>query len=54
VIPFAAGLGGDYFCFDFRESPDGPTVVVLPHDGPAILIKLADTFTDWLGLLTDE
>jgi len=55
VIPFAAGLGGDYFCFDFRADPDKPTVVVRLHDDPgAGLITLAKTFTQWLELLVDE
>jgi len=54
VIPFAAGIGGDYFCFDFRTDPKNPIVVVHLHDNQAAgLIKLADSFTQWLELLSD-
>lgn len=53
VIPFAAGIGGDYFCFDFRDQPDSPIVSVWLHDGPGELITLANSFTEWLGLLCE-
>ena len=33
LVPFALTPGGDYFCFDYVEGPENPTVVYWSHDG---------------------
>ena len=46
VVAFAAGIGGDYLCFDCRTSPESPSVVVLLHDHPPPALRpVADSFS---------
>ncbi|WP_010304265.1 SMI1/KNR4 family protein [Kurthia senegalensis] len=33
LVPFAATPGGDYFCFDYVDGPENPTVAHWTHDG---------------------
>ena len=50
IIPFAEDIGGDVSCFNYRKDPEHPTVLYWGVDtGP---IHLAESFTDWVGLLT--
>lgn len=32
LIPFAVLFAGDFLCFDYKESPDNPKVVLWNHD----------------------
>lgn len=32
IIPFAADAGGNYYCFDYKENLNKPTIVVLDHE----------------------
>ncbi len=52
VIPFAADIGGDLFCFNYREDYDNPPVLYFSVDTGAL--PLAANFTDFIALLSDE
>ncbi|MCL2713128.1 MAG: SMI1/KNR4 family protein [Alphaproteobacteria bacterium] len=55
VIPFSRDGGGDLICFDYRKTPDHPTVVFRDHekcDDPPLYV--ACSFTDFLNKLYDE
>ena len=49
VIPFAEDIGGDLFCFNYREDYDAPTVDYWSVDTG--LVPLAASFTEFVGLL---
>ena len=49
VIPFAADVGGDFFCFDYRAGGDHPSVVFWSVDWG--VVPLAPSFPDFLGML---
>ncbi len=51
VIPFAEDIGDDLFCFNYRKTPDAPTVVFWSVDTG--MVPLAASFTDFLALLHD-
>ena len=54
VVPFAVDGGGDYICFDYRETKTNPSVVYWEHEAypPEKAISyLAPTFTDFLKML---
>ncbi|MFC5063590.1 SMI1/KNR4 family protein [Actinomycetospora atypica] len=51
VIPFAEDVGGDVFCFSFREDYDRPPVVFWTVDHGAV--RLADDFTAFVAMLHD-
>jgi cell wall assembly regulator SMI1 len=54
VVPFAADPGGNYLCFDYRESDEQPPVVFWVHDDPsAPTQRVAASFTQLLALLYD-
>ncbi len=50
-IPFAEALGGDVFLFDYRKTPETPSVAYWSVSGGKI--ALAATFTDFLGMLQE-
>jgi len=55
VIPFSRDGGGNLICFDYRETPDHPTVVFWDHekcDDPPLYV--ASSFTDFLNKLYDD
>lgn len=49
VIPFAADIGGDLFCFSYREDYDNPPVVFWSVDWGTL--PLAASFTDFVAML---
>ncbi len=49
VIPFAEDIGDDLFCFNYRETPDTPSVVFWSVDSG--IIPLAASFTEFVALL---
>ncbi|MBC8160383.1 MAG: SMI1/KNR4 family protein [Roseiflexaceae bacterium] len=51
VIPFAEDIGGDLFCFNYRQTPDAPTVVFWSVDTG--MVELAANFTEFVALLHD-
>jgi SMI1-KNR4 cell-wall len=55
VIPIVALEFDDMVCFDFRQFPDAPEVVVCDHERSPPwqphLEKIADSFTEFLNLL---
>ena len=51
VIPFAADVGGDLFCFCYREDYDKPPVVFWSVDFGTV--PLAPDFTAFCALLRD-
>lgn len=57
LVPFAANAGGDYYCFDYRESAI-PKIVYWDHEkafrNPAKAVcHVADSFIDMLHMLHD-
>jgi hypothetical protein len=56
-MPFALVYPGDFLCFDF-EPADEPTIVLWIHDesyeGHPVTLPVADTFKQFLGMLTDD
>jgi hypothetical protein len=58
VFPFAYDPGGNLFAFDYRDSPEAPTVIFLDHEeeddfGHFPSSFVANSFTEFLGLLED-
>ena len=59
-MPFAQVYAGDFLCFDFEPSDDDekPVVVLWIHDesyeGHPVTIPVADTFEQFLKMLTDD
>ncbi|HZI06859.1 MAG TPA: SMI1/KNR4 family protein [Archangium sp.] len=52
VFPFAKTPGGEFLCFDYKETPDQPKVV---HVSVELLITpIADSFSAFLETLHDE
>jgi hypothetical protein len=51
IIPFADDIGGDLFCFNYRKTPEHPTVVYWSVDTGTV--PIADTFTAFVALLHD-
>lgn len=51
VIPFAEDIGDDLFCFNYRQTPDAPTVVFWGVDTG--MVPLAASFTEFVALLHD-
>jgi hypothetical protein len=51
IIPFAEDVGGDLFCFNYRETPETPGVVYFSVDTG--VVPIADSFTDFVGKLCD-
>ncbi len=51
VIPFARDVGGDLFCFNYREDYDAPSVVFWSVDTG--MVPLAANFTGFLAMLHD-
>ncbi|GAA0510461.1 SMI1/KNR4 family protein [Paractinoplanes deccanensis] len=49
IIPFAADVGGDFFCFDYRADDDQPSVVFWSVDWG--IVPLAPDFAGFLGML---
>ncbi|MCO8273944.1 SMI1/KNR4 family protein [Actinoplanes sp. TRM 88003] len=49
IIPFAADVGGDFFCFDYRASNDDPSVVFWSVDWG--VVPLAPDFAAFLAML---
>lgn len=56
VIPFADSPGGDYFCFDFRNSIDNPSIVFFFHEltGDTAITPISDSFTSFLAILEKD
>jgi cell wall assembly regulator SMI1 len=54
LVPFAPDPGGNYLCFDFRESVVHPPIAFWAHDDPTgPLQRVAPSFTALLALLHD-
>ena len=51
VVPFAEDIGGDLFCFNFRDDFDRPTVSFWSVDSG--LVPIAGGFTEFVGMLHD-
>lgn len=51
VIPFAADVGGDFFCFDYRADDAHPSVAFWSVDWG--VVPLAPNFADFLTMLRD-
>lgn len=51
IIPFAADIGGDLFCFSYREDYDNPPVVFWSVDWG--VLPLAPNFTAFVEMLHD-
>ncbi|MDL5156327.1 SMI1/KNR4 family protein [Actinomycetospora termitidis] len=51
VIPFAEDIGGDVYCFSYREDYDHPPVVFWSVDDGAV--RLAPDFTAFVAMLHD-
>ncbi|MDB9317606.1 SMI1/KNR4 family protein [Nodularia spumigena] len=57
VIPFSEDPGGNCIAFDFRKTPDAPTIVFVDHEavGEANWISyIAANFTEFLSLLYED
>ncbi len=56
MVPAVVLFAGDFVCLDYRHDPDAPSVVVWLHeqsdDFSPVTIPVADTFTDFLNLVT--
>lgn len=51
VIPFAEDIGGDLFCFNYRKTPDAPTIVYWSVDsGP---LAIADSFSAFVRMIRE-
>ncbi len=49
---FATDPAGNLICFDFRDRPDAPVVVILDHEGDVNApIPVAASFTAFLAML---
>jgi len=55
IYPFAAAEGGDFICFDYRSSPEAPTVVFYfaEAEGDEAIYPIAGSFTEFLSKLHD-
>ena len=51
IIPFAADVGGDFFCFDYRTDDDHPSVVFWSVDWG--VVPLAPNFAAFLNMLRE-
>jgi len=51
VYPFAETPGGELVCFDYRATPDQPSIVFITVEGD--LHPVAGSFTEFLSLLHD-
>ncbi|WP_375450866.1 SMI1/KNR4 family protein [uncultured Devosia sp.] len=49
IIPFAADIGGDVYCFNYREDYDNPGVAFFSVDFGTV--PLASSFTDFVKSL---
>ncbi|WP_067501220.1 SMI1/KNR4 family protein [Actinoplanes sp. TFC3] len=49
IVPFAADVGGDFFCFDYRADGDHPSVVFWSVDWG--VVPLAPDFAGFLAML---
>lgn len=52
IIPFAADVGGDFFCFDYRTGGDRQPVVFWSVDSG--VVPLAPDFPGFLAMLRDR
>ena len=51
IIPFAEDVGGDLFCFNYRDDPDHPHVVFWSVDTGTL--RLASSFDDFVAMLRE-
>ena len=53
IIPFGGEASGNYVCFDYRNNPAKPFIVLWQHDKHVSesVIYVADSFTDFLQML---
>lgn len=51
VYPFASTPGGEYLCFDYRESSEQPKVTLVTVE--MFIYPVADSFTDFMARLHD-
>ena len=56
IYPFAATGAGDSICFDYRRSPDAPSVVFYfaEAEGEEAIYPVANSFTEFLSILHDD
>jgi hypothetical protein len=57
LVPFANEPGGDYVCFDYRDSEDYPIVVYWQHDSQYSINRvsfLAENFSQFLDMLKEN
>jgi cell wall assembly regulator SMI1 len=55
IYPFAGTGNGDFICFDYRASPESPSVVFYFAEltGEEAVYPIAESFTDFLSRLHD-
>ncbi|KFA93173.1 SMI1/KNR4 family protein [Archangium violaceum] len=51
IFPFALTPGGEYLCFDYRESSEQPKVTLVTVE--MFIYPVADSFTDFMARLHD-
>jgi hypothetical protein len=51
IFPFGRTPGGEYLCFDFRNAPDTPRVVLVT--GELSVLPVANSFQEFLEGLHD-
>lgn len=51
IIPFAEDIGGDVFCFNYRKTPEHPTIAYWSVDTGTV--PIAASFTAFVALLHD-
>jgi hypothetical protein len=51
VYPFASTPGGEYLCFDYRDSPEQPKVILVTVE--MFIYPVADSFTEFMISLHD-
>jgi cell wall assembly regulator SMI1 len=57
VIPFSEDPGGNQIAFDFRKTPDAPTIVFVDHEevGETNWVScIASNFTEFLSMLHED
>ena len=56
IIPFACDAGGYFFCFDYRNNRNDPSIILWIRDNPEgyDIAKLANTFEEFVNNLKSE
>ncbi len=51
IYPFASTPGGEPLCFDYRDNPAEPAIVLVSVESD--IYRVADSFNDFLAMLHD-